>query len=151
MNNRIPFSKMKERFPHPIFSRLPCFGNGEGLLLFYRTKWTLLCNFYLAKVILCINQCDETRQSIGKANAQRTIIQQHPSQLPPDPALSTRTRTRPRSCSRRRTSRPAPRRWRRRRTSRPATRCSRSCPPAAAAAAPRRSPRSPRSWRSCRE
>ena len=28
MNNRMPFSKMKERFPSRLFSQLPCLGGG---------------------------------------------------------------------------------------------------------------------------
>ena len=31
MNNRIPFSKMKERFPYALFTRLPCLSRGEGI------------------------------------------------------------------------------------------------------------------------
>ena len=30
MNNRMPFFKMKERFPHPLFTQLPCLSRGEG-------------------------------------------------------------------------------------------------------------------------
>ena len=33
MNNRMPFSKLKERFPNPLFSQLPCLGKGrEGVM-----------------------------------------------------------------------------------------------------------------------
>ena len=31
MNNRIPFSKVKERFPYALFTRLPCLSRGEGM------------------------------------------------------------------------------------------------------------------------